>query len=52
MKNIVVTKGNRIDKKQGSKQSSHMVVWGCTKKKLDKDDKELYRFMVGGLQAK
>ena len=51
MKNAA-TKNNQIDKNGELKQFSHVVVWGCTKKKLDKDDKELYRFMVGGLQAK
>ncbi|MFP4655189.1 MAG: hypothetical protein ACLFMM_05890 [Methanohalobium sp.] len=52
MKKIVASKDNRVDKKEVSKHLCHTVVCGRTKKKLNKEDKELYRFMVGGLQAK
>ncbi|WP_292488017.1 hypothetical protein [Methanohalobium sp.] len=52
MKKLVVTNDNQLDKKRNPKQICHMVVCGRTKKKLDKEDRELYDFMVGGLQAK
>lgn len=52
MKKLVVSKDNRIDEKPELKHLCHMVVCGRTNKKLNKEDRELYHFMVGGLQAK